>query len=406
MGQEKDRPPGLRFNGKRPVWRASKAAVAAGYPLKSVHLSSLADDPAQLRKRCERLQAEMQSWMKGKRSNVDPQFDGTFRSLLELYQTDKESSYHELKRSSREPYDTYLRMMTAEIGARLIDACDGRDVKRWFKAWSAPAEGKTKRQLAKGRMAIAVLKAALTFGIQCRKPGCAAFRATLDATSRELERPPSRKFALTAEVVEKARAAAHELGHPRAALCYAIQFEGALRQWDVRGQWHPISDPMPSAIISHNRSLKWIGPMWSNIDKQLILRLTPTKTEDSTELPVVIDLTVCPMVMEELQRIPVEERKGPLIIDPDTGLPYLKDDFLEVWRQVRKAIGLPAAIWNRDLRKSGSNEARQAGAPIDDLKKVMGHGAETDVTGKVYDLATLEAHRRIAAARVASRQKK
>jgi hypothetical protein len=53
--QSQKRPPGLRFNGKRPVWRASKAAIAKGFPLKSVHLSQLADDPKALRQRCERL---------------------------------------------------------------------------------------------------------------------------------------------------------------------------------------------------------------------------------------------------------------------------------------------------------------------------------------------------------------
>jgi hypothetical protein len=248
------------------------------------------------------------------------------------------------------------------------------------------------------------MKAALRFGIKARKPGCAAFRAALDAM--DVQRPPPRKFALDADVITKVRTAAHELGHPLAALCYAIQFEGAVRQWDVRGQWHPISDPRPSAIISRTGRQKWIGPTWANVDQHLILKYTPSKTEDTTELPVTIDLAVCPMVMEELAKIPRERRNGPLITDPKTGLPYRKDDFLQIWRDIRKKIGLPKAIWNRDLRKSGSTEARAAGAPLDDLRKVMGHGANSDVTGQIYDLATIEAHRRIAAARVAARKKK
>ena len=402
MGQEKDRPPGLRYNGARPVWRASKAAVAAGYPLKSVHLSSLADDPAQLRKRRERLQAEMLSWMKGKRSNVDPQFDGTFRSLFELYQTDKESDYHKLKRSSRKPYDIYLRMMTAEIGARLIDACDGRDVKRWFAAWSAPAEGSSKRMVAKARMAIGVLKSALAFGVSCRKRGCAEFQVVMRSIELEGLRP--RQHALSADQVEAVRAAAHDLGYPRAALCYAIQFEGAVRQWDLMGQWFPMSDSRPSAVLDSGE--KWLGPTWANIDKNLILRFTPTKTEFTTALPVAIDLAACPMVLEELQRIPPEQRKGPLIINDMTGLPFRMTARIRLWKNVAEIAGIPAQVWNRDLRKSGSTEARAVGASFDDLKKLMGHSANTEVTSKVYDLALLEAHRRIAAARVAARRKK
>lgn len=167
--QPQNRPSGLRFNGKRPVWRASKAAIAKGFPLKSVHLSHLASDPKALRQRCERLQAEMLSWLTGRKTGADVIFDGTFRSLLDVYQTDPQSSYHSLKRSSRLPYDVYIRMMRAEIGERLIDNCDGRDVARWFEAWSAPARQGASRQVAKARMAIAVLKAALTFGIMCRK---------------------------------------------------------------------------------------------------------------------------------------------------------------------------------------------------------------------------------------------
>jgi hypothetical protein len=85
--QPQNRPPGLRFNGKRPVWRASKAAIAKGFPLKSVHLSHLADDPKALRQRCDRLQAEMLSWLSGRKTSTDVVFDGTFRSLLDVYQT-------------------------------------------------------------------------------------------------------------------------------------------------------------------------------------------------------------------------------------------------------------------------------------------------------------------------------
>ncbi|MBC9875973.1 integrase [Bradyrhizobium sp. INPA01-394B] len=399
--EKEERPPGLRYNGKRPVWRASKSAIAEGYPLKSVHLTSLADNPVQLRQRCERLQAEMLSWLKGKRSNIDPQFDGTFRSLFDLYQVDKESPYHKLKRSSRVPYDVYLRMMRTNIGERLINACDGRDVKRWFAVWSEPAEGKTKRQVAKARMAIYVLKAALSFGILCRKPGCVEFRAVLDAIRFETLRP--RDVALPADVVVKARAAAHAAAHPRAALCYAIQFEGAVRQWDVTGQWFPIADSQPSAV--HDHGTKWIGPTWANIDENLILRWTPTKTEFTTGLPVVIDLAACPMVMEELALIPEAERVGPLIVNPKTGFPYRNDKFHDVWCDVKEAIGLSAKVWSRDLRKSGSTEARAAGAPLDDVKKLMGHAENSDTAAKVYDLAVLEAHRRIAAARVASRKK-
>jgi hypothetical protein len=400
--QPENRPPGLRFNGKRPVWRASKAAIAKGFPLKSVHLSHLADDPKALRQRCDRLQAEMLSWLSGRKTGAELVFDGTFRSLLDVYQTDKQSSYQTLKRSSRLPYDVYIRMMRAEIGERLIDNCDGRDVARWFEAWSAPATPGGSRQVAKARMAIAVLKAALTFGIMCRKPGCPEFRAVIDAM--RFEGLPPRKFVLIADQIAAAREAARLSGHSGAALSYAIQFEGAVRQWDVIGQWVPLNDRQPSAVIYKGK--KWIGPTWAHVDANLILRFTPTKTEATTAPEIVIDLQACPMVMEELQDVPPEARNGPLVVDREKGRPYSQDRFDEVWRAAAEVAGIPPGVWNRDLRKSGSNEARRSGAHIDDLKKLMGHTAETAVTADVYDLANLEAHRRIAEARKIHRSKK
>jgi len=400
--QPQKRPPGLRFNGKRPVWRASKAAIAKGFPLKSVHLSQLADDPKALRQRCERLQAEMLSWLNGRKTGVDVIFDGTFRGLLDVYQTDKQSSYHSLKRSSRLPYDVYIRMMRAEIGERLIDNCDGRDVARWFEAWSAPATPGGSRQVAKARMAIAVLKAALTFGIMCRKPGCPEFRAVIDAM--RFEGLPARTAVVTADQITAARSAARAQGHPGAALAYAIQFEGAARQWDVIGQWFPLSDPQPSATISKGR--KWIGPTWANVDANLILRFKPTKTDKTTAPEVVIDLRACPMVMEELQDVPPAARNGPLIVDRKNGLPYHVDRFVDAWRAAANAAGIPRNVWNRDLRASGTTEARDADAKTDDLKKLLGHTAGSTTTAAVYDRAHLEAHRRIAEARKAHRSKK
>jgi integrase len=404
MEEATGRPPGLRTDDNgRPFWRATKAAVKAGYPVKSVNLASLADNERLLRDRCIKLQREMLEWLSnGERRAV--QFDGTFLTLLDVYHSDPKSTYSKLKHSSRAPYDVYIRMMRAEIGKCRLDRTDGVEVLDWFEAWAEPDKPGGKRQVAKARMAIAVLKAALTFGVMRRLSGCAEFRAVLDAMKGKFPGVASRKIVLTAEQVAAARQAAHEIQHPRAALAYALQYEGVIRQWDVKGQWMPIGERQPSAVIYKGK--KWIGPTWANVDEHLILRWTPTKTETTTAPEIVVDLRACPMVMEELEFLSQEARRGPLIVNLETGRPYTEDRFNEIWREVARAAGIPKKVWNRDLRKSGSTEARQAGAPIDDLKKLMGHTAETQVTADVYDMANLEAHRRIAAARKVQREKK
>jgi hypothetical protein len=59
--------------------------------------------------------------------------------------------------------------------------------------------------------------------------------------------------------------------------------------------------------------------------------------------------------------------------------------------------------WNRDLRAAGVTEGREAAAN-DDLAKVAEHTGKR-TTAKVYDRAHLAAHRRVAQARTAYRDR-
>lgn len=388
--------PGLRWHGERPIWRASKPAIRAGYPVKSANLSIFAGDPAALGARCQRLQAEMNAWLSG-RTGYSYAFDGTIGSLLSIYQTDADSPYRDLKPSTRHPYDVYMRMLHTEVGARRIDALDGRDLRRWHTAWAA-SDGKPK--LAAARMAMTVFKSALSFGKTCRYAGCADLKSIMDELT--FAAPAPRTAAPTAEQVTSARAEARKAGHAPAALAYAIQFEGQVRQYDVIGEWLPLSDPRPSAVIDGKH--KWIGPTWAQIDENMILRLTPTKTEDSSALKITIPLHAYQMVVSELAGVPDAARSGPLIVNPVTGLPYRQWYFRDLWRKVANAAGIDRLVWNRDLRAGGITEAREAGAPTDDVAKTAGH-SDKRTTARVYDRDRLEAARRVAAARTAYRAK-
>jgi hypothetical protein len=393
--------PGLRWRttaiGRTPLWRATKAAIKASYPVKSVNLAPFTHDERLLLQRCQRLQAEMLDWLAGRRERPMV-FDGTFASLISIYQRDPESPYQSLKPSSRHPYDIYCRMLTLEIGARRIDACDGRDARRWFAAWSAPDELGGRPRIAAARMAIIVLKTALSFGKACRLTGCAEFKATFEDI--RFKAPAPRQQAPTAVEIIAARLAAHQFGHHAAAFAYALQFEASLRQWDVIGEWIPLADPRPSAVI--RGQAKWIGPTWSQIDGDLVFRLTPSKTEDSSQARVVFDLSAYPMVVEELAGIPIEARTGPLIVNHRTGLPYKHEYFRVLWRRCAEQAGISSSVWNRDLRAGGITEARQAGAPTDDVARTVGHASKR-TTAQVYDRDTLEAARRVAKARTAHR---
>jgi hypothetical protein len=401
MPTQDERPqgPGLKWRKRRhaadvPYWCADPKAIAGGYPVRSVNLSIHAGDPARLVERATRLQAEMLAWLG--RADTGPKYDGSLASIFEIYETDPESTYRGLKGTTRKTYDVPLRQMRPHIGGRRVDLCDGRDLKRWFADWRRDPDGSD--HLPRARLNLSVLKAAISFGVVCRLKGCAEFKAVI--SELEFEAVPSRTFAPTAEQITAARKAAHDHGSPERALVYALQFETTVRQWDIIGQWLEMSDPKPSAIQA--RGKKWIGPTWAAIDQNKILRIKPTKTENTTAVEVRFDLSVCPMVMEELARH-AGDFTGPMIVNPRTGLPYTYLAFNDGWRKDFRAAGLPKGMWNRDMRAGGVTEGGRSGASKDDRRKVAGHAREE--TTEIYDRDQLEAHRRVMQSRIAFRGK-
>jgi integrase len=110
------------------------------------------------------------------------------------------------------------------------------------------------------------------------------------------------------------------------------------------------------------------------------------------------------MVLAEMAKIPDEARHGPLIINPQTGFPYRQSTYYHLWKRVAKAAGIPEGLWSRDLRAGAATEGGRAGAMVDDMAKQLGH-TNKRTTAEVYDRDRLEAHRRVARARVAYRDK-
>ncbi len=131
----------------------------------------------------------MNDWLACRSGTGKRVFDGTVRSLMNLYQTEEMSPYHGLERSSRHPYDVYTRVIIETVGARRIDALDGDDLRCWHREWTAPVVEGGKPRLAAGRMAMIVLKTALTYGITRKWPACAELREILRDIDFPLPRP-------------------------------------------------------------------------------------------------------------------------------------------------------------------------------------------------------------------------
>lgn len=395
--QEAAQTPGLKRRRRRDgtealVWVCSDAARAAGFEPRTATLTALGSDPARLALACQRLAGEQRAFLGGTRAAV---FDGTIGALLDRYETDPESSYHRLKPSSAHPYGVYLRRIRQTVGARAIVAVDGHDIARWHREWSSRGTP------AAASMAISVLRAALAYGVVGKIPGCADLREAIAAA--RLPQPKPRSSTPDYAAVEALIAAAHRLGLPSIALATALQFEAALRLWDVIGQWLPLAAPEPSAVIHAGR--KWIGPRWGDIASDWIVTIVPSKTVRTSGAAVTLDLSAMPLVMAEMARVPLDRRAGPLVVAERTGRPWRADVYAANFRKVRDAAGLPPTLWARDMRAGAITEGRRGGATIDDLAKQAGH-RDSRTTARVYDRDSfLEASRRNAEARVRSRKR-
>lgn len=391
--------PGLRwrsFDGQRiPTWFATKDARKAGYRPSRVDLAHLASNAPALVAQCQLLQAQMNLWLTGHRS--DPaDFDGSISALLSVYTTHANSSFQKVSPGTRRSYASAVQNLTATMGGTLLDSVSGVDLVRLQGEWSSNG-----KHLAAALIRRNVLLAAASFGVMLRLAGAAEFAAVLRETKGVFAHSAPRAQVLSAADVEALRRAAHAADAPERALAYALVFETTLRLYDVIGQWWPDGAGPESAIVDANGQ-KWFGLSWEDVDGDMVLRFTPSKTSKTSKIRVVYPLTLAPMVQEELRHWSAKARTGPVIVRASTGLPPAHSSFQDGWRSDRKAANLDKSFWARDLRASGITEARAAGANLDDAAKVAGHST-TKTTGAVYDRAALEAATRFAEARKSAR---
>jgi len=104
--------------------------------------------------------------------------------VIKFWQSEPASPYHRIKASTRHLHDIYARRIHETDGGRRIDALDVRDLRRWHDEWSAPLQEGGKPRIASARMAIVVLKNALTFAQAAASraaPNSGVFCATCDS---------------------------------------------------------------------------------------------------------------------------------------------------------------------------------------------------------------------------------
>jgi len=392
MSREPGDAPGLEWkkrpkDGVRlPRWRARKKAVALGYRPSVIQLNVDSNDHAAITERCRAEWTRMEAWLANERP--ERVFDGTIASLIDIYLNDENSPYHDLRPKTQRIYDQLLNILKRSVGARRIDRLNGDDFRRWYRKLAEPKSSKLPPRIGRAHSCMTMLRILFGYGQTKGYPNCDKLKAILH--EMRFKDTPPRKIVMPYEQVVAFIAKAHELGQPELARAQALQFEGTLRQIDVIGEWLP--DPnQPSARRWAN------GLLWQHIRDYVLVKDTTKTGQESC-----IDFKLYPLALAELQRVPLDQRVGPVIIDSRTGQPFTERRFQKNWRAVARAAGIPDDVMNRDSRAGGVTEGSDAGADLEHLRHHASHSSVT--TTARYSRKTLTKTREVARLRVAHRQ--
>jgi hypothetical protein len=391
--------PGLRWRKRKTGWEARWQArsdlVARGYEVPSVHLwfgtEPTAFEIAAMQERCNGLQVEMLMWGRDGEP-LQATFTGTVASLIECYQTDPDSNYRRtLRTCTKQHYDAMCRRLTTDIGDVRVADLDARSILRWHEDLTVNGA------IPLGHACIGMLRTLMTFGATLLKSkACREAKMLLHDMKFPMGKPRGER--LTADQANLIRAKAHEVGRHSIALAQAFQFEGMLRQKDVIGEIVPMSERGTSYVLIGDK--KWMrGLLWEEIDENMILRHITSKKQKLIE----IDLSLAPMVMEELRRFQTLPKRGPIIICETTNRPWSADEYRRQWRKIATDCGIPKTVFNMDSRAGGISEATDAGAPLEHVRHAATHSNTQTTMG--YSRNSAEKTAEVMRLRVASRNK-
>lgn len=407
--------PGLSYRERKTYmtlyWIAQTDIVKRGYPLTSVRLWPSPEDPnptepsadewTWIASECGRLQSEMSLWANGAVID-DPRsrFDGTLGALIEIYLTDRDSSYQELRHNIKVQYAQRLAVVKRLCGGFRLSALTFRDFKRWHEEFGAD-----RNKHAYAHALMTNVRLVMGFGKLLRLGNAAQLADEL--SNMRFQGPKKRKEFMTAAWVNAFREVAHREGRPSMALAMVLQFELMLRQKDVIGEWLPVGEPGVSDVTDGHR--KWLhGVHWRDIDTNLILRKRISKSlrgrravlnPDAGNIEE-YDLNAYPMVMEELGARK-DSLHGPLIVCEYTARPWRESAFHHEWRRLADLAGIPKTVQSRDSRAGGITEGRKAGASLEDLRHHASH-SQTTMTAR-YDRGNVEDKNKVAHLRIKSR---
>jgi hypothetical protein len=276
-------------------------------------------------------------------------YDGTFGGLIDAYLSHEGSSYRQLKHTVQRNYERSFRRMKNEIGKVNVADFTAQHVQNIYENnWAAGGK------IAMGHDMIAKLRLLCTFGSTVLNDDASSRLSAIMGNMRFRKSTSAGAQRLTIEHARAIKATAREhFGWNSIALAQAIQFHfPRLRQSDVIGEWVPLSDPAESDIIRGNE--KWVrGLRWSEVDENMILRRKVTIGREQKDME--FNLKRAALVAEEVNRVPLSLRVGPMIVCEFSKLPWSGNEYRRKWRKVADKAGVPKDVKNAELRKSGES---------------------------------------------------
>jgi hypothetical protein len=394
-------------------WVCSPDARQRGYLPRTVHLHfdlATAAGRTGIEVRCGILDKEMREWLNDPAAASALVYDGTVASLILCYQSDRQSPYFAVSQNTQRGYDDWCRTLNRGYGKRRIDRLRGQDFRRWYNEIAKPKEAGGAPRLRLAKAAIReMLMILLNYGAEMDFPKClelaqALERMTLRPTPEMLEAWHASKrvrttmtFANATAIVETALAKNLPL-YRSLALGVAAQWEFTIAQIDVIGWWEKKKLlTVPAGAIYRLGQLWKPGLVYEDFIPGMVLDLSRNKTG----VKATFDVTEYPLFMHALAAVPESERVGPVAVDGN-GDPIRARRYIDLFREVATAAGVPETVWNMTARHGGGTEARASGATADDTAD---HMQKTDVAGmrRDYIAGNVETTRRVARSRVAGR---
>jgi hypothetical protein len=380
--------PGLKRRARKDseavYWVPPARDVAAGWPLKTMTLSG---SELAIAEKCRVLWDDLERWRKGLDTGAA---EYSISWLIKRYQSDPLSPYRtKIKEYTRDHYDHNFRIIDATIGGRIVAAkiqngtvvqrITGEDVLRWHHQWGLPDESGIATAPARARHCIESLRVLLSYAIVVGVPGARDLREGLlkvlrFPTIKARTSAPTREQVLAivnaalqwrydGKVKNEKRADALQQGWLSIAITTLAQFELTERRTHIIGYWE-------------NRPVRrWIGGWtWANISPDWRIRYTQNKCG---VVQREFDLKDTPLLLELLQRIPLEQRWGAVIKCDTTGKPWRSRYYARCFREIATAAGVPDDIWSMDMRAGGAVEADSIeGLTMKDMQAAGGWATE------------------------------